>query len=120
RCLAHGQAATRLGSPALSLDCQRIGSRSAPGGMIIVGAPLANVLASLRTLCTALAIGILGGALLSGVLALVVARRALRPIRRIAETAETIRSGDLERRIGYRGRDELGRLAAVLDACFAE
>jgi two-component system OmpR family sensor kinase len=39
----------------------------------------------------------------------------------MAETAETIRSGDLSERIGYRGpRDELGALAEVLDECFAE
>jgi methyl-accepting chemotaxis protein len=120
RCLSTGHAATRLATPPLSLACERVGSRSAPIGMIIVGAPLGDVLASLLTLRTALVAGILGGALLSGALALLVARRALRPVRRIAETAETIRSGDLTQRIGYRGRDELGRLAAVLDACFAE
>lgn len=120
RCLGKGHAATRLARPPLSLACERVGSRSAPTGMITVGAPLGDVLASLRTLRTALVVGILGGALLSGALALLVARRALRPVRRIAETAETIRSGDLGQRIEYRGRDELGRLAAVLDACFTE
>jgi signal transduction histidine kinase len=120
RCLGTGRAATRLATPALAFACERVGSRSAPTGMITVGAPLGDALASLRTLRTALVLGILGGALLSGALALVVARRALRPVRRIADTAETIRSGDLGQRIGYRGRDELGRLAAVLDACFAE
>jgi two-component system OmpR family sensor kinase len=120
RCLSSGRAATRLADPPLSVACQRVGSRAAPSGVITVGAPLGDVLASLRTLRTALLVGVLGGALLSGALALAVARRALRPVRRIAETAETIRSGDLKQRIGYRGRDELGRLAAVLDACFAE
>ena len=120
RCLGTGHAATRLATPPLSLACERVGSSSAPTGMITVGAPLEDVLASLGTLRTALVAGILGGALLSGALALLVARRALRPVRRIADTAETIRSGDLKHRIGYRGRDELGRLAAVLDACFAE
>jgi signal transduction histidine kinase len=120
RCLDTGHAATRLAAPPLSLACERVGPPSAPTGTITVGTPLGDVLASLRTLRTALAVGILGGALLSGALALLVARRALRPVRRIAETAETIRSGDLKQRIGYRGRDELGRLAAVLDACFAE
>jgi signal transduction histidine kinase len=119
-CLGTGHAATRLDTPPLSLACERIGSSAAPTGMITVGVPLGDVLAALLTLRTALVVGILGGALVSGALALLVARRALRPVRRIAETAETIRSGDLAQRIGYRGRDELGRLAAVLDACFAE
>jgi signal transduction histidine kinase len=120
RCLHTGRAATRLAAPPLSLACERIGSRSAPAGMITVGAPLSDALATLRTLRTALLIGVLGGALLSGALAFLLARRALRPIGRIADTAETIRSGDLTRRIGYRRGDELGRLAAVLDSCFAE
>jgi signal transduction histidine kinase len=120
RCRGTGHAAARLATPPLSLACERVGSIAAPTGMITVGAPLGDVLAALRTLRTALVMGILGGALLSAALALLVARRALRPVRRIAETAETIRSGDLRQRIGYRGRDELGRLAAVLDACFAE
>jgi signal transduction histidine kinase len=120
RCLGTGHAATRLATPPLTLACERVGSSAAPTGMITVGVPLGDVLAALLTLRTALMVGILGGALVSGALALLVARRALRPVRRIAETAETIRSGDLGQRIGYRGRDELGRLAAVLDACFAE
>ena len=120
RCLHAGYAAARSTAPALSLACERVGPNSAPAGMITVGAPLGGVLDSLQTLRTALAAGVLGGALLSGALAFFLARRALRPIGRIAETAETIRSGDLTQRIGYRGRDELGRLAAVLDACFGE
>jgi two-component system OmpR family sensor kinase len=45
----------------------------------------------------------------------------LRPARQIAQTADSIRSGDLGRRIRYAGpRDELGRLADLLDASFAE
>ena len=120
RCLSVGRAATRLSQPPFALACERVGSPSAPTGTVSVGAPLRDVLASLGTLRTALMLGVLGGAAVAGVLALIVARRATRPIRRIAGTAETIRSGDLGGRIGYRGRDELGRLAAVLDACFAE
>jgi signal transduction histidine kinase len=120
RCLSTGHGTAELSTPPFSLSCQRVGPGSAPVGLITVGAPLNDALASLSTLRTALLIGVLGGALLSAALALLVARRALRPVRRIADTAETIRSGDLSQRIGYRGNDELGRLAAVLDACFAE
>lgn len=120
RCRSIGTAQTRIGTPPLSLACALVGSPASPIATITVGAPLGDALASLRTLRTALLIGVLGGSLLSGLLALLLARRALRPIRRIAETAETIRSGDLGRRIGNQGSDELGRLAAVLDACFAE
>ncbi|MDQ6817150.1 MAG: HAMP domain-containing histidine kinase [Actinomycetota bacterium] len=120
RCLRAGRSQTRIDQPPLAVACERVGSSSRPVGLISVGAPLADALASLKTLRTVLLLGVLGGALISAVLALLVARRALRPVRRIAETAETIRSGDLTGRIGYRGHDELGRLAAVLDECFAE
>ena len=120
RCLSAVHAAARLNTPPLSLACERVGPQSAPLGTITVGVPLADVLAPLSTLRIALLAGVLGGSLLSGALALLVARQALRPVRAIADTAETIRAGHLGQRIGYRGRDELGRLAAVLDACFAE
>jgi signal transduction histidine kinase len=120
RCLSAGQARAHLAKPALALACARVGSSTATAGTVSVGAPLGDALSSLRTLARALALGVLGGAALAAVLALLVARRAVRPIRQIAEAAETIRSGDLGRRIGYRGHDELGALARVLDACFAE
>jgi signal transduction histidine kinase len=120
RCLSAGQAQAHLAKPAFALACARVGSRTAAVGTVSVGAPLGDALASLRTLRSALGLGVFGGAALAAALALLVAGRAVRPIRQIAETAETIRSGDLGQRIGYRGRDELGALARVLDACFAE
>jgi heavy metal sensor kinase len=44
------------------------------------------------------------------------ANRALEPIDRIARTAQEIGSGDLTRRLNYRGRaDEVGRLALTFD-----
>jgi signal transduction histidine kinase len=115
-CQTAGHASTRLSSPPLTLACDRITG----AGTITVGVSLADAFATLRTLRIALIAGVLGGALLAGVLAQLVARRALRPVRWIAETAEEIRAGDLGHRIGYRSSDELGRLAAVLDASFAE
>jgi signal transduction histidine kinase len=120
-CLRTGGGHARLSRPPLALACERVGSRARPAGTVSVGAPLANVLSSLATLRNALLVGVLGGALLAGVLALLLARRAIRPIKRIAQTAETIRSGERPfARINYRGHDELGALAAILDACFAE
>jgi signal transduction histidine kinase len=120
RCASAGRAVTRVPRPALSVSCQRIGTAASPAGSISVGTHLEDVFASLATLRTALVLGVIGGSLLAAALALLLARRATRPIRRIAEAAETIRSGDLGRRIDYSGRDELGALARVLDACFAE
>jgi signal transduction histidine kinase len=82
--------------------------------------PLKDSLASLSTLRMTLVLGVLGGVALAALLSLLLARRALRPLKRIAAAAETIRAGDLTRRIGYSGHDEVGQLANVLDACFTE
>jgi signal transduction histidine kinase len=107
-------------TPALALACARVGSVRAPQATITVGVPLQGSLASLAALRRALILGVLGGGVLAAILSLLLARRALHPLKRIAATAETIRSGDLSKRIGYRRRDEVGEVANVLDACFAE
>jgi signal transduction histidine kinase len=83
-------------------------------------APLEGALDSLATLRNALLLGVLGGTALAVLLSRALALRALRPLKRIAFTAETIRSDDLARRIGYGGRDELADLAGVLDARFEQ
>jgi signal transduction histidine kinase len=120
-CLQTGGGRARLSAPDRALACERVGSRARLVGAVSVGVPLADSLGALATLRTALILGVLGGALLAGVLALLLAGRATRPIGQIARTAQAIRSGERPfQRIGYRGRDELGALAAVLDACFAE
>lgn len=120
RCLAAGSAQARTPNPPQEVACERVGPRQAPLGSVAVAVPLKDALSSLDTLRRSLLLGVLGGSLLAALLSLAVARRALRPIKRIAATAETIRAGDLGRRIRYEGRDELGKLAAVLDACFDE
>jgi heavy metal sensor kinase len=44
------------------------------------------------------------------------ARRALKPVDKIAQTAQEIEESDLSRRINVNTKDELGRLAAMLNA----
>lgn len=120
-CLQTGQASERLSEPQVELSCTRVGPKPSPLGLIAVGAPLGDALDSLNRLAAALLIAIGAGTVLTVVLAFAAAQRALRPAREIAATAIAIRSGDLSRRIHYDGpRDELGRLADVLDAGFAE
>jgi two-component system OmpR family sensor kinase len=120
RCLGTGEAAARQDHPPVAILCRRVGRAGAAKGLLFVGAPLRDALDSLARLREALAIGLAAGVALAALVALVVAGRALRPARRIAETAESIRSGDLSRRIDYRGpADELGALAQLLDSCFA-
>lgn len=121
RCLRDGTGATRQTRPTVTLACRRVGPAARPLGVVAVAAPLGDAQRSLARLAQALAIGVAAGTLLAAALARAVAQHALRPVRQIAMTADSIRAGDLGRRIDYRGpRDELGTLADVLDASFAE
>jgi len=120
QCLRAGSGSVESSSPPAQVACRRVGSARAPVATIAVAASLQDAFNSLDTLRRSLLIGVVGGSLLAAVLSLLVARQALRPIKRIAAAAQRIRSGDLGRRIQYRRRDELGQLAAVLDACFDE
>jgi two-component system OmpR family sensor kinase len=118
-CAQAGRADARTAQ--LALACERVGPARRPAALIAVGAPLGDARHALARLAQALTIGVVAGTLLAGVLARAVAQRALRPARQIAQTATSIRAGDLAQRIDYRGpRDELGELADVLDASFAE
>jgi signal transduction histidine kinase len=121
RCLRAGTAAARIDRPPAVLACARVGPAAGAVGTVTVAASLEEAQRALTRLARALAIGLAAGAVLAASLARVVAQRALRPARQIAQTADSIRSGDLGRRIRYAGpRDELGRLADLLDASFAE
>jgi signal transduction histidine kinase len=120
RCLAHGSALERQANPAAQVACRRVGPAGAPLGTVAVAAPLQDSLDSLSALGNSVLLAVVGGTALAALLSLALARRALRPVRTMALTAETIRRGDLSRRVDYRGRDELGELARVLDACFDE
>lgn len=120
RCRLTGRVLLRTGSPAAEIACERVGSAGAPLGTVAVAAPLQDSLDSLSALARSMVIAVLVGSALAALLALALARRALRPVSQMALTAETIRKGELNRRVDYRGRDELGELALVLNACFDE
>jgi methyl-accepting chemotaxis protein len=64
---------------------------------------------------SALLVALVGLVLLIG-LAVPLVRSILRPVRRIAEVVDALSRGDLTPRTGIRTRDELGRMAAGLDA----
>jgi two-component system, OmpR family, sensor kinase len=121
RCMNSGEASERLSTPPVAISCNRIGSAARPVGLVEVASSLRSAWDLLVVLRNALVLGVLAGSVIAAALALVLAQRALRPARRIAATAESIRSGDLARRIDDRGPpDELGQLADTLDRCFAE
>jgi heavy metal sensor kinase len=97
-----------LGIPGLPLSSQ-------PGALIL-GRSTKQIDQALhglvRTLATAdaLALAVAAGG------GIFLARRALKPVDKIAETAQEIGETDLSRRINVNTKDELGRLAATLNA----
>lgn len=119
-CRTRGLTSSTHSRPAAAVSCRRLGTAARPVGFVVTAVPLASAYRTLTTTRRALTVGVLAGGAGSFLLAWVLAARALRPLRRIADTARSIRMGDLGRRIGYAGRDELGELAAELDASFAE
>jgi two-component system sensor histidine kinase MprB len=94
--------------------------RLAPGFAVLVAKPLTEVdqtLGRLRAILIAIAVAGIGGAVLVGLL---VARSALRPVRRLTDAAEDVaRTADLSRRIEVTGDDELQRLAATFNEMLA-
>jgi two-component system sensor histidine kinase MprB len=94
----------------------RVLTLSAPVGIVRLSTSLVGVdrnLAHLRWLLILISVGGIGAALLLGAL---VSGRALAPLRRLTTTTEQIvETGDLSRRTGQRGRDEISRLSTRLD-----
>jgi two-component system OmpR family sensor kinase len=120
-CARAGRARSTVSDPPLAVACTRVDGARRPVALIAVATSLADARSALERLAWALVIGVAAGTVLAAALARALAQRALRPARQIADAATTIRAGDLTQRIDYRGpRDELGELADVLDACFAE
>jgi two-component system sensor histidine kinase MprB len=84
---------------------------------IQIARPMSEVDTSLRHLRLLLLVVILAGTGLAAVVGLGVARAGLAPVRRLTETVEQVTAtGDLSRRIGVSGEDEIGRLSARFDA----
>jgi two-component system sensor histidine kinase MprB len=81
---------------------------------------LEEVNANGRRLALVLALVTLGGAIIAGGLGLVVARSAVRPVRRLTEGAEYVTATrDLRRRVEATGDDELARLARSFNTMLA-
>ena len=85
----------------------------ASGYAVVIARSLAEVDSALRTLGWSLGITCLVGIVLAAIVGAAVARGALRPVRRLTETAERItHTHDLGQRIDTDGDDELNRLGA--------
>ena len=91
------------------------------GTAVEVWAPLNSIDSALAEMRVRLGLVALGGALLAAALGVVVARTALRPVRRLTNLVEEVtRTRDLSQRVGPGSNDELGRLAASFNAMLGE
>ena len=98
-----------------------LGRGPAAGGAVIVAGTTQEIEATLDTTRRFVLLSSLVAALLAAALATVLARRALRPLRRLSSGARVIeRTGDASQRLpAPQARDELGTLAETLNAMLA-
>jgi two-component system sensor histidine kinase MprB len=89
---------------------------AAKGQALLVARSLVDVDRTMTRLAWSLGLTAALGTALAALVAVVVARRALRPVRQLGETAERVASTrDLSERIDAGGSDELGRLGAAFN-----
>jgi two-component system, OmpR family, sensor kinase len=98
-----------------------LGRGPAAGGAVIVAGTTADIQETLDTTRRFVLLASLAAALLAAALATVLARRALRPLRRLSSGARAIeRTGDAGQRLpDPHARDEVGTLAETLNAMLA-
>jgi two-component system OmpR family sensor kinase len=94
-----------------------LGPWSKPVGFAILGQSLAETDATLRQVHTVFALGALIALVVAALVALPIINGTLRPLRRVAATAEAIAGGDLEKRANVDSSpDEIGRLGTAFDS----
>lgn len=91
------------------------------GDIVIAAVPLADLQATLGQLLL-LELGVSGGVtLVLGLLAMIIVRRSLRPLERMADTARSIVAGGLNQRVSHTSdRTEVGRLGMALNEMLSE
>lgn len=91
-----------------------------PGRAVLVAAPITELDRTLARLQVAALITGLSGAVVGGVVGLVVAGAAVRPVGRLTAAAEQVaRTRDLSTQLPVRGRDELSRLTSTFNGMLA-
>jgi len=91
------------------------GTANVEWGALVVGRSTEEMAEALRGLVRILIIAIPLTMIVAGGGGLFLARRALKPVDNIAQTARDIGESDLSRRINVNTRDELGRLSSILN-----
>jgi two-component system, OmpR family, sensor kinase len=115
-----GYGEARLGDESLRLYAAplgRLGGGPTAGGAVVVAGSTKGITDTLEPLRRVVVIAALLTALVAAALAILLTRRALRPLTVLTAGAEAIAStGDPGRRLPGGGQDEVGRLAATLNA----
>jgi two-component system phosphate regulon sensor histidine kinase PhoR len=93
----------------------RLGSREGPVGFARVALPLSEADARVAQLQRTLLVGALVTTLLAAGLAIAMAERTARPIRRLTAVAERLAAGDLDARLLPSGRDEVAQLTRAFN-----
>jgi len=122
--IAEGESQVTVLADVTTEDGQHLRVVSSPltdvDGALQVARSLDEVDEALQGLTAVLVIVSIGGAVLAGVLGLVVARSALRPLARLTKAAEHVaETQELEAHIEVDRDDEVGRLAEALNAMLA-
>jgi heavy metal sensor kinase len=89
---------------------------SIPPALLVIGRSTRQIDQALHGLVRTLVIAVPLALAVAAGGGIFLARRALKPVDKIAETAQEIEENDLSERINVNTKDELGRLAATLNA----
>jgi signal transduction histidine kinase len=96
-------------------------ARTTPdGGRVVVARPAALAAGDWRPFLVSLVLAGLGGAAVAAVLALVLARRLTRPVRRLSAATRAVASGHPGVRVPVEGHDELAELSSSFNAMAGE
>jgi len=113
---SHDTSHLSMRSGDLLLMALPLGPPQTPVGYAILGHSLYAANATLNRVRIVFGLGALIALVLAAVVALPIINRALRPLRRVAETAEAIAGGDLQQRADLAvSSDEVGRLGRAFD-----
>jgi signal transduction histidine kinase len=109
-------ASSLLGGGDILLVAVPLGPLSHPVGFAILGRSFSSANDTITRVLLFFVLGALAALLVAALIALPLINRALRPLRRVAETAESIAAGELAQRANLaRSSDEIGRLGLAFD-----
>ena len=120
RASSTGPTAVRFTTKTIGGVPSRVLSYVAKNRVVQASTSLVEVQRNLSRLRWLLVLISLGGIAVAAMLGALVSRTAVAPLRRLTETTEGIlETGDLSRRTGQRGRDEISHLSGRLDELLA-